>query len=211
MDNNDTQSSSSEPTEIVTGLENPGTLSGKPSTALPESAISTEKIGSSDFDYKVTFTEQTNTYIRQYIQAADQKATFYFAFFAAIIAYSDTSGIFRQWISDVSTWKLAESVSFLSSLLLVLSAFGCLWVVKPRLRGSKRGLIFFNAISEFESQNDFLSELAASSASKIHEEKVRHTYEIAKICSTKYKVLGVSLWLGGVGFAFLVLLILFAS
>jgi hypothetical protein len=209
MNNSETQSSSSDISENVLGVENPGAFSGKPSAVLPESAIYAENNGSSDFDYKTSFAEQTHTYIREYIQTADQKATFFFAFFAAIIAYSDSLGILRKWIINITTWHLAEAIAFLSSVLLVLAAFGCLWVVKPRLGGSKRGLIFFNAISEFESQKDYISEIAYISTTKIHEEKVKHIYEIAKVCSKKYKILGISLWLGGAGFALLVLLMLF--
>lgn len=211
MSQNESQSSSNEPEPSITGLKNSGALSSKPTSELPESAISTKKNSLPDFDCKILFTEQTNAYIRQYIQAADQKATFYFAFFAAIIAYSDSSGILKLWISNISTWRLKETLSFISSVLLVLSAFGCLWVVKPRLTGSKRGLIFFKAISEFESQNEFFREMASSSAYKIYEEKIKHTYEIARVCSKKYHILGISLWAGGVGFALLVLLMVFAS
>lgn len=211
MSQKESQSSSNEIEQSVAAPRNSGALSSKSTTEMPVSAISTGKNSISDLDYKVSFTEQTNSYIRQYIQAADQKATFYFAFFAAIIAYSDSSGILKLWISDFFTWQLKEVVSFLSSVLLVLAAFGCLWVVKPRLTGSKRGLIFFKAISEFDSLNDFLSEMASSSASKIYEEKVKHTYDIAKVCSNKYQVLGISLWVGGIGFALLVLLMVFAS
>lgn len=209
MNNTETQSSSSDISENLSGVENPGAISGKPSTALPESAIFDENNGVSDFDYKASFAEQIHTYIREYIQTADQKATFFFAFFAAIIAYSDSLGILREWIIDITTWRLAETVSLLSTVLLVLAAFGCLWVVRPRLGGSRKGLIFFDAISEFESQKEFINEIASISTNKIHEEKVKHIYEIAKICSKKYKTLGVSLWLGGAGFALLVLLMLY--
>jgi len=84
-------------------------------------------------------------------------------------------------------------------------------VVKPRLSGSKTGLVFFNAIAEFESQTEFFNEMASTSAAKLYEEKVRHTFEISKVCSNKYRALGVSISLGGFGLALLVLLMLFAS
>jgi pycsar effector protein len=209
MNQNKTQSSLEESSGNVAGLENPGAITGSPSTDLPGSAISTEKLTPSDFDYKSFFADQTHTYIRGYIQAADQKATFYFAFFAAIIAYSDTTGFLQKWIVDISNWKILEAVSFLSALLLVLSAFGFLWVVKPRLSGSKRGLVFFKAISEFDSQGEYFAEIASKPVMKLYEEKVKHTFELAKVCSNKYRILGISLWLGGSGFALLILLVLF--
>ena len=209
MSQNETQSSSGVASGNVTGSENPGSITGGPPTDLSDSAISTEKLTSSDFEFKASFADQTHSYIREYIKTADQKATFYFAFFAAIIAYSDTTGFLRQWIVDLSNWKMQEFVSFLSSLLLILSAFGFLWVVKPRLSGSKKGIVFFNAIAEFDSQGEYINEMASLSAIKLYEEKVKHSFELAKICSRKYRILGISLWLGGVGFVLLVLLLVF--
>ena len=72
-------------------------------------------------------------------------------------------------------------------------------------------MIFFNAIAEFGSQNEFFDEMASTASPKLYEEKIKHIFEIAKVCTNKYKVLGVSLWVGGIGFAMLVLLMLFAS
>ena len=66
MNHNETQSSSGAISENVSGVENPGAFSGKPSAALPESAISAENNGSSGFEYKTLFAEQTHTYIREY-------------------------------------------------------------------------------------------------------------------------------------------------
>jgi hypothetical protein len=209
MSNNEAQSSSTELTTQVSGVENPGAIASPPSAGQPDSAISTDKLVSTDIDYKASFSEQTHLYIRQYIKMADQKASFYFAFFSAVIVYSDTVGFLRKWVADIPTWGLLEVVSFLSMLLLVLAAFGCLWVVKPRLSGSKRGLVFFYAIAEFESQTEFFNEMTSASRAKLYEEKVRHTFDIAQVCSDKYQALGVSLWFGAIGFALLVVLMLF--
>ncbi|MDX2464116.1 MAG: DUF5706 domain-containing protein [Porticoccus sp.] len=210
MNSNSTQSLNGDAINQVAGAENPGSLTGQPSVDLPESAISTEKLTSTDLDLKIAFADETHTYIREYIQSADQKATFYFAAFAAIIAYSDSLGYLQKWIVGISSWSLIEAASFISTLLLLLSAFGCLWVVKPNITGSKRGIIFFNAIAEFESQSDFFNEIASTSSSKLYEEKIKHTFEIAKVCAGKFKILGLSLWAGGIGFALLILLMLFA-
>jgi len=52
MNKNESQSSSTDVTGQVSGVENPGTISSRPSIDQPNSAISTEKLVSSDLDYK---------------------------------------------------------------------------------------------------------------------------------------------------------------
>ncbi len=203
---NDTkyQSLSENPDSGVTGQVNPGSITGNTSSSRPSSSITTEKISAPDLEYKTSFIDQQHLYIRGYIQAADQKATFYFAFFAAIIGYSETKGFLKAWVVNIYEWKLYEALSCVSSVLLLFAAFGCLWVVKPRLFGSKRGLVFFNAITEFESQSEYFSEISTRPALKIFEEKVKHCYDLSKVCSSKYRTLGISLRVGGTGFALLI-------
>lgn len=211
MENSESQSAEQTANNDLKEITSTGSLTGGPPSELPDQAIEREGKVAHELQGKIDFSEQTHQYIRDYIHAADQKAAFFFAAFAGLIGYSNSIGVLTSWVVNVSTWDLGIVVAFAHTLLVLFAAFCCLWVVKPRLRGSAKGLIFFNSIAQHESAADFVTEFSDSDISKLLTEKVKHTFEISKVCKDKYFVLGIGLWTGGIGAMLLVLILLFES
>lgn len=148
---------------------------------------------------KLKFAEETHQYVREYIRLADQKATFFFAGSTALLTYLHKQGLASKWISALDTWRLSHMLSFIAAMGLLLSAVACMLVVMPRLTGSRRGLVFFGAIAEFENSNDYVSEFMKQSLYDLCDAKIRHTYDLSSICKTKYRMLKWGQWLGGGG------------
>lgn len=211
MEKSDSQSSSDSLHTDLEEIASAGSLSGGPPSELPDQAIEHESKESKNSDKRIEFADQTHQYIREYIQAADQKAAFFFAAFGVIVAYSNSIGVLDAWVVNISTWGPSEFIIFIHAALILNAALCCLWVVKPRLSGSKKGIIFFKSIAEYESADGFVTEFSESQISKLLVEKLQHTYEISKVCRDKYAVLGIGLWTGGIGTSLLMLVLLFGS
>jgi hypothetical protein len=162
-----------------------------------------------DQESRLKFAEETHQYIRECIRLADQKATFFFAGSSALLAYLHKLGLASKWILTPTTWSLAHVLSFFASIGLLLCAIACLLAVMPRLKGSKRGIVFFAAINEYNSSNDYVSEFMNKSLFDLCEEKLKHAYELSAICKRKYVMLKWGQWLGAIGLiATLLLLVL---
>jgi len=162
-----------------------------------------------DQEGRLKFAEETHQYVREHIRLADQKAAFFFAGSTALLAYLHKVGLASRWFVGPAAWSLAHVLSFLASIGLLLCAIACLVTVMPRLKGSKRGLIFFAAISEYDSSNDYVSEFMKQGLSDLCEAKLKHAYELSAICKRKYDMLRWGQWLGALGLiASLLLLVL---
>lgn len=209
----DDQQSSTGPT-LLSGAQSPAEpLSARPMSVGETSGIMLQgKHGHApkkDQEGRLKFAEETHQYIREYIRLADQKATFFFAGSTALLAYLHKLGLASKWIVGPTAWSLAHLLSFLASIGLLLTAIACLVAVMPRLKGSKRGLVFFAAISEYDSSNDYVTEFMKQSLSDLCEAKLKHAYELSVICKRKYDMLKWGQWLGALGLiASLLLLVL---
>jgi hypothetical protein len=106
-------------------------------------------------EYHAKFSEELHNYLREYIRNADQKATFFFAGATALLAFLHSQKGTSRWLKDVRTWTVVDGLAFLAMISLALSACALLSVVFPRLKGSRRGLIFFSAIAEYESSREY--------------------------------------------------------
>jgi len=161
-----------------------------------------------DLEIRLKFGEETHQYVRDYIRQADQKAAFFFTIAAAVLAYINTQGYTSKWLVNPTTWNLTQALSFLSAVCLAISSMFCITTVMPRLGGTKRGLIFFHAIREFDAQSDYSSELFRRSITQLCDEKYKHIYELSGVCRDKYKSLVFGFRFGILGLA-LALLLLF--
>jgi hypothetical protein len=74
-----------------------------------------------------------------------------------------------------------------------------LGVVVPRLKGSRRGILFFNAIAEYESSVVYTEDVIRRPDNEIVRTKLQHTYELAKVCRSKYRVLIAGLYVAIIG------------
>ncbi|HKM85596.1 MAG TPA: Pycsar system effector family protein [Terriglobales bacterium] len=157
------------------------------------------------------FSDDAHEYVREQIRNADQKATFFVAALTAILAFLNTQNVPTRWLKDPRLWSLVDALGFVSMLGLAAGAIILLAVVFPRLKGSRRGLLFFNAISEYDNSVEYANGVFARSHDDLVRTKLEHCYELSKICSAKYRMLRVGFWIGSVGSAAALLFLLFAK
>lgn len=157
-----------------------------------------------------SFAEEVHQYIREYIQLADQKATFFFTGATALLAFLYNEDVSARWLKPVATWSVMDGIAFLSMALLAVSAFLAILVVIPRTPGSKRGIVFFEAIAEFDTGRRYADSLAAMTTEALFQEKAEHCHVLATVCRRKYARLRTALWIGAVGLAASLLVFLFA-
>jgi hypothetical protein len=162
-------------------------------------------------EYHSKFAEEIHNYLREYIRNADQKATFFFAAVTALLAFLNTRGGPSHWLKDVRTWTMVDGLSFVAMLFLAMSACVLLSVVFPRLKGSRRGIIFFSAIAEYDSGQEYAGTVLRQATSDIVAAKLQHTFDLSKVCVAKYRALRIGFWLGSIGVVTTLLYLLLAA
>jgi len=101
-------------------------------------------------------------------------------------------------------------LSFLATIGLFVSALSCLATVFPRLKGSKRGHVFFGAVAEFESRKEYATDVLRQDVVALIDSKLCHVHDLALVCGRKYAVLKIGQWSGAVGVVAMVVLLLLA-
>ena len=153
------------------------------------------------------FVDDVHNYIREQIRNADRKAVFFFGSTTAVIAFLYSVEASNRWLKPPQTWNLMDAVTFLGMLGIAAAALSAAWTVVPRLPGSKRGLLYFNAIAEHGSPAEYATEVLGATQQALVNEKAKHCYVLAGVCRAKYRCLRAALWLSFVGlvctFAFL--------
>jgi hypothetical protein len=181
-----------EPLPVPTASINPAT-DREPSR--PASGLST----TAETDAQSRFTEFVHVYIREYIRAADQKATFFFAGSTALLAFLYRSNVSGHWMKPIMDWNILDVVSFVAMTALAAGALAAVLVVIPRTPGSRRGLVFWEAIAEYSAARDYADDVATLSAATISQAKAEHSFDLAKVCRRKYRALRIALWICAVG------------
>lgn len=180
-------------TPLTAAIPVVGGLSG----IIPQQgAIDDEK---KELELRLKFAEETHQYVREYIRLADQKATFFFAGATALLAYLHKLELTNIWISNPKSWGLVEMLALVATLGLIFSTIGCLTTVVPRLKGSRRGLIFFAAISEYDTAAEYAADVMKQGQFTLCEAKLKHAYELSVVCKKKYVVLICGQWAGVAG------------
>ncbi len=162
-----------------------------------------------DSEARERFVEATHQYVREYIRHADQKASFLFTGATALLAFLYKNGVSSRWLKPVMDWNILDMVAFLAMTALALGVFFALLVVVPRTSGSRRGYLFWEAIAEYDSGRQYSDELRLLSRATLCQVKAEHCFELAKVCSKKYRMLKIAIWTGAIGLAAAVLVFLF--
>lgn len=156
------------------------------------------------------FVEFTHQYVREYIQLADQKAAFLFAGGTALLAFLHKSGVSTRWLTPVMQWNVLDIVAFVAMTALAVGILLAVWVVVPRTSGSRRGLLFWEAIADYDSGREYSDDLRQLSTATLSQVTAEHCFDLARVCRKKYRVLRAAIWAGSLGLAAAVLLFLFA-
>jgi hypothetical protein len=172
------------------------TKSGDPVGIQP---LTSEDRQAKGMETKLKFIEETHQYIREYIRLADQKSAFFFAGFTAVLAYLHQIGATNRWLCSPAGRGAIEVVSFIATIGLCLSSTFCVFVVIPRLKGEKKGVLFFAAIQNYQDRDEYAVEVINAELTEICRAKLHHVYEMSGVCQNKYKMLHFGLFAGAVG------------
>lgn len=154
-----------------------------------------------DIDSKGEFTAFAHQYIREYINLADQKATFFFTGATALLAFLYNKNVSARWLKPVMQWNILDTIAFVAMAALAVGAFLALLVIIPRTPGSRRGFLFWEAIAEYETGRQYSDDLWLLSGPSLVQVKAEHCYDLAAVCRRKYRMLRCALWTGAVGLA----------
>lgn len=179
-----------------------------PTSIQPPEVETTEPSKTTELHWK--FAEEMHQYVREYIRQADQKAAFFFAGATTLIAFLYKATLIQRWIKLPIQWDFVDMLSFGATIGLSVSALSCLATVFPRLKGSKRGHVFFGAIAEFESRKEYATDVLQQGVVSLIEEKLCHVHDLAIVCGRKYAVLKIGQWSGAIGVVAMVVLLLLA-
>ena len=165
--------------------------------------------GQFDGREKPEFGDFVHRYIRESIRFADQKATFVFAGTVAWLAFLYDDGVALRWLKAPTSWSGIDAMAFLGMVALVVGAGCAFWVIVPRTKGSRRGLIFWEAVAEYDTGDSYGEELLKFSMERLFIATASHCVDLAKICRRKYQVLRCSLLWGVSGLAASLVAVLF--
>jgi hypothetical protein len=195
------------------GVRSP--LGVRPKDRAESSALAGDKASAEEPQHIISgrharFSQDAHDYLREHIRNADQKATFFFAALTALLAFLNTQNVPTRWIKDVRLWTFVDGLGFVSMLGLAIGAAILLYVVFPRLKGSRRGLLFFSAIAEYENSAEYADDVLTRSGDEIVRAKLAHCHELSKVCNAKYRALRAGFWAGAAGVATALLYMLLA-
>jgi hypothetical protein len=140
-------------------------------------------------------------YIRSYISLADTKGAWTFTISSALIAYLIGTESARRALLTPG-WTVPYLILLTAVSLLTLSAFCSFLVVAPRLKSpSGEGIVFFGAVAIKPNAAGYISEVAAHDEDALTEARLKHCYDISRVCQRKYRWLKAAIWFGlpGVG------------
>jgi hypothetical protein len=189
----------------------PPEIQGAPSIAIPATeagdivSTSTPQLD----EAHRSFAEFHQGYVTGYIEFADTKASWVFTITAGLLAYIFSSNEIRM-ILFLPGWNVLFLLVAATVLLLVLSAVFSFLVISPRFSRSGEGVVFFGSVAKKESADTFVREIAAMGEPALTEARLKHSYDISRICARKYGHLRVAFWTGIlalIGMAGIVLLI----
>lgn len=152
-----------------------------------------------ELELRLKFGEEIHQSIRHSIGLADQKAAIFFAGATALLTYLNTLGLTNKWITNPNSWGWIHILSLTATLGLVIGCIFCAFTIMPRFDGSKKGIIFFNAIGEYDSASEYSEDVRSRKISQLCDAEYRHTFELSGVCRAKYNSLIYGFWFGIVG------------
>lgn len=166
--------------------------------SVPQSGSSElTQLGSFDLqEHHLAFAEFQEDYVRNYIALADTKAAWAFTISSGVLAYLLSEDDIRS-VLLTPAWEAHFVLAISTSVLLALSAIFAFRVIAPRLSSpSREGIVFFGAVAAYPTATAYLSAVGSKSASEITEIRLKHCYDVSKVCSGKYASLKKAIWLG---------------
>lgn len=190
----------------------PPEIDNAPRIELPPTvAPSLEQLPTSGLElHHAEFASFHEDYVRHYIELADAKAGVCFGLMSAVLGYLVSQDKVQAII--ISPAWTAQFGIVLSSVLFLIAATGCAFaVIAPRLSSvTGEGIVFFGAVAKRKSGDDYIREITACSESEMTAIRLKHCFDVSKVCARKYGFLKAAIWLTlpGLGLTMLAILLL---
>jgi hypothetical protein len=151
-------------------------------------------------DTHTAFAEFHEGYVRHYVGLADAKATLLFGLLGALIAYLFGREAFHELVfAAPRDWRSAFAIT--SAVLLALGAWFAALVIAPRLWTTGEAIVFFAGVAEHSSGSAYAAKIRASDEEDLLEARLRHCYDVSRVCTRKYNLLRIAIWTGTAGIA----------
>lgn len=153
---------------------------------------------SSDISAYSQFAEFQEGYIRHYIALADTKAMIVFGISTSLLAYTIASDRMAPIsLCPVNFGQLALVGAPI--ILLILSCVFCILVILPRTPTSGEGIVFFGAVAGYKNGEEFRNKIRSCGEAELTDARIRHCYDIARVCTRKYGHLRKGMLIGAAG------------
>lgn len=123
------------------------------------------------------FSKGVNDYLNHFITVTDAKA-------AALLA---TNFIILGGLVNINFSRSVAYCYLCSGICCIASILFCCIALYPRLPKSKKGLIFWENIKVFETQKEYLNQVALLTAETLEIEYANQNWLVSKVLSTKNK------------------------
>jgi hypothetical protein len=141
------------------------------------------------------FAEFHEGYVSRYIELADTKASWAFAIAAGAIAFMAGNDHIRAMLGG--DWNSAFVLVLTTSMLLLVSSVFSFLVIAPRLGNSSgEGLVYFGAVAQMKSAEAYVRAISSHTEAQMTEARLKHCYELSRICTRKYEYLGKAICVG---------------
>lgn len=133
-------------------------------------------------------------YVRHHIQFADAKAGVCFAAISAVLGYLISKDEIQTLILRPA-WTVQFGIIIAALMLLLAAAAFSFAVIAPRLGShSAEGIVFFGAVAKRETGDAYIADVMACSETDLTTVRLKHSFDISKICARKYWLLKVAIW-----------------
>lgn len=162
-------------------------------------------------DSKKSFCNFHDSYLRQYIQQADTKASWLFAACSASLVWFSSQ---KQYVGNNPIETLCDiNIFFLISLMFLAIACGFSFnVIRPRLlNNNKKGILYFSNVSKYQTSKDYIDAVDSNNDREIYEERLTAQYYMSKICYQKYFSLTWGSYMAIIGFVMMAIIHIYFS
>lgn len=149
-------------------------------------------------DNATVFAAFHEQYVTKYIQLADAKAGATFTICSGAFAYLWTRDAFIEAILYSRAWGFV-AVSGIAMLLLAAGSAMAFYVIAPRLARSGNDIVFWKSVAEMPHRDSLADAVLGGSREQLARERLRHCYDLSKVCASKYRWLRRAMLVGAVG------------
>lgn len=150
-------------------------------------------------DAQLRFADAQQPYITTYIQLADTKCAWAFAASAALVAYLLTNSTSSPVLGGGGLLA-SRCFGYVSLGLLITSSVCAFLGIAPRLASTRStDPFFFGTVAGHKHSTDFINQVTRLEFADLIAVRLRHNYDISRVCARKYEFVKASLWIGFAG------------